>query len=273
MKTVEIICLWCKGKFIKRSRGKTTAKTCSKSCASYESQNRPEVKAKIAATIEKNRVVRPNKRCLICKRWFYPKSSKIQRFCGHSCSAKWRMSLPEFKEMAKRAAKAAQLARTGKKDPAASLRMRLRNPVWMPGVIERISKAKKGQTFLSRGGNGQLTKPQKYLLNLLGWSLKRAELPIRTLSVREKFKSLPTCYKVDLGHRETKTAIEVDGGSHKSKFWRFIDKRKTEVLNELGWIVLRFWNEEVLSSGNEVARNIRATIKERARSTRVTTRV
>lgn len=263
MKTVEIICIWCKGKSIKRSRGKSTAKACSKHCAGSEVNSRHKVKVKIAAAANKRRVRKKSKRCQVCNHWFYPKSSKDQRFCGHSCSAKWRMSLPRFKAMARIGARAAQLARTGKKDIKASIRMKLNNPVWMPGVLAKISKARKGCTFLSRGGNGQLTKPQEYLLDLLGWSKSRAEVPVRTLSVRSRFKSLPPCYKVDLGHKETRTAIEVDGNSHKSKFWKFIDHRKTDVLKALGWTVLRYWNEEVLSRGADIASEIRRVIKAR----------
>ena len=50
---------------------------------------------------------------------------------------------------------------------------------------------------------------------------------------------------MDLGIPEVRLAIEVDGKTHKSRKWRFLDRRKTAVLNFLGWTVLRFWNEEV----------------------------
>ena len=45
-----------------------------------------------------------------------------------------------------------------------------------------------------------------------------------------------------------KIAVEVDGSSHRTKKWRFLDARKTEVLEALGWRVLRFTNEDVLTN-------------------------
>ena len=49
-------------------------------------------------------------------------------------------------------------------------------------------------------------------------------------------------------NEKLKISVEVDGKSHKLKKWKFLDKRKTEVLNSLGWKVLRFWNEEVMTN-------------------------
>jgi very-short-patch-repair endonuclease len=104
-----------------------------------------------------------------------------------------------------------------------------------------------GRTFLSRGGNGTITPQQKKLWELLGegWEM---ELPILTKNVKTLFKSLPPSYKVDIGNQEMKILIEIDGNSHKTKKWKFLDKRKTNVLNSLGWKVLRFWNEEVTTN-------------------------
>jgi very-short-patch-repair endonuclease len=78
-----------------------------------------------------------------------------------------------------------------------------------------------------------------------GWEM---ELPILTEKVKTNFKSLPPSYKVDIGNQKLKISIEIDGKSHKLKKWKFLDKRKTEVLNSLGWKVLRFWNEEVTTN-------------------------
>ena len=77
---------------------------------------------------------------------------------------------------------------------------------------------------------------------MTGWPMEHV---IIVTPVKHLFKSLPNHYKVDLAIPEKKIAIEVDGSSHKTKKWKFLDKRKTEVLNSLGWKVLRFWNEEV----------------------------
>ena len=103
----------------------------------------------------------------------------------------------------------------------------------------------KGRTFLSRGGNGTLTKQQVNLCQALGLPDSAMEYVVPTAKEKNHFQSLPTSYKVDIGIPEMKLAIEVDGRSHTSKKWKFLDRRKTAVLNFIGWTVLRFWNEEV----------------------------
>lgn len=125
--------------------------------------------------------------------------------------------------------------------------------MWMPGIKEKMMAKMQGRTFLSRGGNGALTKHQTMLHLATGFEM---EYPIATLPVKHLFKSVPTCYKVDLAIPEQKIAIEVDGKTHRLKKWKFLDKRKTEMLNALGWIVLRFTNEEVESNINKCVRVI-----------------
>jgi very-short-patch-repair endonuclease len=71
------------------------------------------------------------------------------------------------------------------------------------------------------------------------------EYPIPTRTVKTQFESLPNSYKVDIASPQHKLAIEVDGNSHKTTKWKFLDKRKEAVLSALGWSVLRFWNQEV----------------------------
>jgi hypothetical protein len=112
-------------------------------------------------------------------------------------------------------------------------------------------KAKKlNSTFLSRGGNGQLTKQQLKLYGAIsGMTRMKMELAIPVLMPLRKMNlivtSPPTHYKVDIGIPSLNLAIEVDGNSHKTKKWKFLDKRKTEILELLGWKVLRFWNQEI----------------------------
>ncbi|WP_120010890.1 endonuclease domain-containing protein, partial [Teichococcus vastitatis] len=62
---------------------------------------------------------------------------------------------------------------------------------------------------------------------------------------------------VDLASLEHQLAIEVDGHTHKQRKWRFLDARKTAVLNALGWRVIRFWNEQVLADLDAVVSEIR----------------
>jgi very-short-patch-repair endonuclease len=65
---------------------------------------------------------------------------------------------------------------------------------------------------------------------------------------------------VDLASPEHQLAIEVDGHSHTLKKWKFLDARKTSVLNALGWKVLRFWNQQVLDDLDGVVVSIRQSM-------------
>lgn len=105
-----------------------------------------------------------------------------------------------------------------------------------------IGEARKHMTFIGRGGNGQLTKQQLAIHKVTNLPMEHA---INTAMVKHKFHCLPHCYKVDLAHIESRLAIEVDGESHKMKKWQYLDRRKTEVLNALGWRVIRFANKYV----------------------------
>ena len=135
--------------------------------------------------------------------------------------------------------------------------MKLHNPMKNPLTREKMRKSLRGRTFLARGGNGKLTPEQTVLAQALHWP---TEVVIGTASVNHRFKSLPHHYKVDIGNKGLKLAIEVDGKTHLQKKWRFLDRRKTEVLNSLGWSVLRFWNQEITKDLPGVMAKIRAFI-------------
>ena len=55
------------------------------------------------------------------------------------------------------------------------------------------------------------------------------------------------CYIVDFICIEEKLIIELDGGQHNENRQRDYDERRTEFLNGLGFKVIRFWNNDVLS--------------------------
>lgn len=137
--------------------------------------------------------------------------------------------------------------------------MKSRNPMHNPEIVARMKASLQGRTFLARGGNPKITEPQQLLANRLELL---TEFPIKTRPVRAMFECLPHCYKVDLASPNHKLAIEVDGNTHKLKKWRFLDSRKTAVLNALGWTVLRFWNSEVLEESDRVVAAILRSMSE-----------
>jgi very-short-patch-repair endonuclease len=157
--------------------------------------------------------------------------------------------LPAFMEGQKRAAQ----AKLGTKCPKTSLRMKKNNPMRNPESREKMQKSLTGRTFLARGGNSKITPQQQAVHEATGYPM---ELSINTREVRHLFQSVPKSYKVDLADESRKLAIEIDGKTHKTNRWKFLDSRKTEILGALGWSVLRFWNEEVTEDLPRVLKEI-----------------
>ena len=219
-----IHCGWCQMKFKPK---RATTKFCSRQCATTSQMSKTSARKNISKKNTKEKVSVPceccGKQMLLLPCYAYGK--RPRRFCDRSCRSKW-------------------------------IRATLPNPMENPETVAKARASMKGRTFLSRGGNGQPTKPQLLLAKVTGLPI---EYPIPTKAVKGQFESLPDCYKVDLADPKKKLAIEVDGHSHRSKKWRFLDRRKTEVLNALGWSVLRFTNEEVLTDPKAAARVIRST--------------
>ncbi|WP_449404001.1 DUF559 domain-containing protein [Flavobacterium amnicola] len=60
---------------------------------------------------------------------------------------------------------------------------------------------------------------------------------------------------------EKKLIIEVDGGYHTTIEQKEVDELRTQILNELGYKVIRFTNEEVLGNIDAVLRKISATLR------------
>ena len=257
-------CEYCGKPFMTYPRGKETGRYCSRSCASFD--RAPEINKRAG---DKRRKPLVEKVCLQCGKVYYLKPmgqlSAGQKFCSQSCAGRYRFRDPKARSLqaAKiqaRIRETGKWAWSGKKNPAAAERMRRENPMYDPVIREKARQALIGRTFLSRGGNGQLTSQQVALCQALGLPESAMEYAIPTRKAKGHFPSLPTVYKVDLAIPEMKLAIEVDGKTHKMKKWKFLDQRKTEILNFLGWTVLRFWNEEVDQDLNRCVRITLSTI-------------
>ena len=63
-------------------------------------------------------------------------------------------------------------------------------------------------------------------------------------------------YILDFYCHECKLAIELDGNFHTDSEVRRYDKLRSEVLNEIGIRVVRFWNEEVINDPINVLQKI-----------------
>lgn len=67
-----------------------------------------------------------------------------------------------------------------------------------------------------------------------------------------KFRRQHPCGKfiLDFACLEIKLAIEVDGGQHTEA--ALYDEQRSQWLKQQGWVVLRFWNNQVLGELDEV---------------------
>ena len=174
------------------------------------------------------------------------------RFCSKRCMQIHRWRTTDIGDRVRQAHK-------GKPNPGAAEYMKANNPMHQKSVVQKMVETKRrngtlGLLSLHRGGNGKLTRPQRLLLDLLGPKWK-AELPIKT----KLTSPYPPCYKVDIGRRRYKVAVEIDGKNHINPKNRKKDRKKQRVLESLGWKVLRFTNEEVLSHPRRVLKTIRSS--------------
>jgi dCMP deaminase len=70
----------------------------------------------------------------------------------------------------------------------------------------------------------------------------------------------PVKFRMDFSIPEYKLAIEIDGPEHKEKLEE--DKKRDHFLKEMGWLSLRFTNEEIEKDIDSVVEKIKQTIKE-----------
>ena len=168
-------------------------------------------------------------------------------FCDKACSTAWKRTAtsiarelePESLRLHRRL--------------ECSTRMKVKNPMWMPGVVERTAHHRPPTR---RGGNGAgMTQPQRLLSEAL--PDLSPEYPVTV--GRGRHAGYPTAYKVDLAHPPTKLAVEVDGHSHYGKR-KVLDAKKDGLLTELGWTVLRFSNAEVTADTVGCALTVMSTI-------------
>jgi very-short-patch-repair endonuclease len=68
-------------------------------------------------------------------------------------------------------------------------------------------------------------------------------------------------YIVDFACLECRLIIEVDGGQHQERAW--VDRRRDEMLSSRGFLVLRFWNNDVLARTIDVLEEIWANVQAR----------
>jgi hypothetical protein len=128
-----------------------------------------------------------------------------------------------------------------------------------PAVRAKSAATMRGKPFRgTRGGNGQLTEPQKKLHEWLGGDAAFWQMEYSIPSGVREWKHLD----VDLACPPLKLAIECDGRSHTSTKQRARDAAKDLMLGNLGWTVLRFWNSKINYHRREVIRKVQDQINQ-----------
>jgi len=123
----------------------------------------------------------------------------------------------------------------------------------LSNIGSKINKSK--ELFNSiKGGNGRgLTIPQEILFNRISKDNWESEMVV-TIPKDLKLKyNTPNNYKVDIGSHLYKIAIEIDGESHNNSSSKIRDKKKSDVLEELGYKVIRFTNKEIIKDIDEIS--------------------
>ena len=150
------------------------------------------------------------------------------------------------------------------------------------GVEQRSKLWKKGATASpnpSKGGEienvlkkYQTARPSTYALlkELKEQNKKRSTQAesilwecLRNKNLNHKFRRqhIIDMFIADFICLEKKLIIEVDGEYHNTETQKEIDELRTEILNEIGYKVIRFTNEEVIGNTDEVIHKISAILE------------
>ena len=122
-------------------------------------------------------------------------------------------------------------------------------------------------------GNYNTASPDRYIL-LKDFALKNKQFPTeaekllwqyicaKQLTVKFNRQHIIGDYIVDFVCIEKKLVVEVDGGYHSEYEQIEKDEFRTERLNEMGFTVIRFSNEEVLGNTPSVINRIKNKLSE-----------
>lgn len=196
-----------------------------------------------------------------------------QVFCSRSCSSRWVLLQPDFQKKFYTAARGNKIRESRRKtfaaDPERYEAMREAQSRGMEKYMNSLTPQQKekrrknmsrilreiGHKPPMRGGNGTgPTAAEQVLLEAFPKSQNN-------YAVRTGMKAgsgYPTHYKVDVAFPAIKLAIEADGNSHKVLERKEQDVKKTDLLTDLGWTVLRFVNKRILEDTKNVLTEIRS---------------
>lgn len=243
-------CMFCE-KILSYDQVKRNNKFCSSKCF-YEYNNK--IKQDELNNVEQ-------KCCEVCGNALSVKQIKNgQRTCSCSCGAKLRYTLYgphklSYEHKEKLFSGLSNLLKSDEYRNIVSNRMKNNNPLKNPDTIKKALKTRERNGNLhrwcgERGGNGKMSKCEQMLFSTLSSLGFKYNAPIRLNEMRVKYpdKNYPTNYKPDFTNFDKMLCVEIDGKSHNSKYQKNIDAKKEECLNILGYRVIRFSNDVVLSN-------------------------
>lgn len=91
--------------------------------------------------------------------------------------------------------------------------------------------------------NAKILRKQSTPMEIKIWNRLRSR---RFMGLKFRRQCPLGLYIVDFVCIEKMLIIEIDGGQHNEEKQHEYDKRRTKFLNDLGYTVLRFWNNEIL---------------------------
>jgi len=132
-----------------------------------------------------------------------------------------------------------------------------------------------------RSAEGQGVRPKYKVLTPIQYELAKEMRKNHTEAERQLWEQLRNeklgvkfrrqhpieAYIVDFICLQERLIVEVDGGYHENEEQRLYDENRTKVLNEIGFEVIRFRNEEVLKNVYEVRDKIKLHIARKKIST------
>ena len=95
--------------------------------------------------------------------------------------------------------------------------------------------------------------------DVLGWPVG-VVVPTR----KKRGSGYPTSYKIDVANADLMVGIEIDGGSHGSIERQVQDRKKQQLLESMGWTILRFTNGEVDADLDGCVKAVLSAVEERS---------
>jgi len=98
------------------------------------------------------------------------------------------------------------------------------------------------------------------------WKLLRSR-QFETIKFRRQHPIGP--YILDFACVAYRIGIECDGSQHAYESNRAHDRKRTAYLEEQGWVILRFWNHDILSNAEGLLQALTLTLSQRERELRL----